>query len=119
MDFRSFPRDKAGYDAAFVVVDRLSKQPITISCYKPTTAEEMAQLFIDYVYRHHEAPETIVSDRGGQFIWKEICGILGTKLKSLSMDGQTEIISQHIIMRLRPLANYYQDNWSRFCLQAP
>jgi transposase InsO family protein len=123
MDFRSFPRDKAGYDAAFVVVDRLSKQPITIPCYKTTTAEEMAQLFIDHVYRHHGAPETIVSDRGGQFIsafWKEFCGILGTKLKLSTAhhaptDGQTEIINQHIIMRLRPLVNYYQDNWSRFC----
>lgn len=123
MDFRSFPPDKSGYDAAFVVVDRLSKQPATIPCHKTTSAQEMAQLFLVHVYPHHGAPESIVSDRGGQFIsafWDEFCDILGVKLKLSTAhhaptDGQTEIINQHIVMRLRPLIDYYQDNWAQFC----
>ena len=27
-------------------------------------------------------------------------------------DGQTEIVNQHIVNRLRPFINHYQDNWS-------
>src|SRR5699024_5073809 len=38
MDFRSFPKDKKGYDAALVVVDRFSKRPISMPCYKTTDA---------------------------------------------------------------------------------
>ena len=64
MDFRSFPRDRHGYDAVFAVVDRLSKRPISIPGHKTITAREMAQLFIIHVYRWKGAPETIVSDRG-------------------------------------------------------
>ena len=68
MDFKSFPKDKHGYDTAYVVIDRLNKQNISIPCYKTTTAKDMAQLYVSYVYRHRRAPQTIVSDRGPQFI---------------------------------------------------
>ena len=120
MDFCSFPRDRHGYDAVFTVVDRLSKRPISIPCHKTITAREMAQLFIVHVYRWKGAPETIVSDRGGQFIsdfWNEFCRILGVKLKLSTSnhpqtDGQTEIWNQYMAQRLRPFVNYYQDNWS-------
>jgi hypothetical protein len=120
MDFRSFPKDQRGYDAAFVVVDRLSKHPISIPCFKTTNAKDMAELFITHVYRHHGVPDSIVSDRGPQFIsdfWNEFCHILGVKLKlstayHAQTDGQTEIVNQHIAMRLRPFVNHFQDNWS-------
>jgi hypothetical protein len=42
MDFKSFPVDKHGYDTAYVVIDRLSKQSTSIPCYKTTTAKDMA-----------------------------------------------------------------------------
>ena len=119
MDFRSFPKDKKGFDAAFIVVDRLSKRSISMPCYKTTNAEEMAQLFIANVYRHRGPPSTIVSDRGPQFIsafWREFSRILGVKLKlstayHAQTDGQTEIINQHIVNRLRPFINHHQDDW--------
>jgi transposase InsO family protein len=120
MDFRSFPTDKHGFDAAFVVVDRLSKRQVSIPCHKTTTAQKMAQLFIENVYRWKGPPDTIVSDRGGQFIsdfWNELCDIIGAKLKLSTSrhpqtDGQTEIVNQYIAQRLRPFVNYYQDDWS-------
>jgi len=122
MDFRTFPRDKHGYDAVFVVVDRLSKRPISIPCHKTTDARGMARLFVTHVYRHKGAPLTIVSDRGGQFIsdfWGEFCKILGAKLKLSTAfhpetDGQTEIVNQYMAQRLRPFANYHQDDWSEW-----
>ena len=119
MDFRTFPKDKHGYDAVFVVVDRLTKRPISIPCHKTIDAREMARF---HVYRHKGAPITIVSDRGGQFIsdfWGEFCGLLGVKLKLSSAfhpqtDGQTEIVNQYMAQRLRPYVDYYQDDWSEW-----
>ena len=110
MDFRSFPKDKFGYDAALVIVDRLSKRPVSIPCHKNINAEQLARLFIEHIYRH----------RGPQFIsafWREFCRILGIKLKlstahHAQTDGQTEIANQYIVYRLRPYINHYQDNWS-------
>jgi hypothetical protein len=64
----------------------------------------MAELFITYVYCHHRVLDSIVLDRGPQFIldfWNEFYHILGVKLK-LSMayhaptNRQTEIVNQHI-----------------------
>ena len=120
MDFKSFPVDKHGYNAAYVVIDRLSKQSTSIPCYKTTTAKDMAQLYVSYVYRYRGAPQTIVSDRGPQFIsdfWNEFCRILGIQLKLSTAfhpqtDGQTEVMNQYLDQRLRPFVSYYQDNWS-------
>jgi transposase InsO family protein len=120
MDFHSMPKDRSGYDNVCVFVCRLSKKPISIPCYKDVTARDMARLFIEHVYRHHGAPDSIVSDRGPQFIsefWTELCRILGIKLKLSTAghpetDGQTEIMNQLLTMRLRPLIDYYQDNWA-------
>lgn len=51
------------------------------------------------------------------FFWDEFCGTLGIRLKLSTAyhpetDGQTEIVNQHINMRLRPFMSHYQDNWS-------
>ena len=120
MDFKSFPKDKRGYDTILVVIDRLSKQSFSLPCYKTTTAREMARLYIEHVYRTKSVPDSIVSDRGPQFVsdfWNEFCRILGVKLKLSTAyhpqtDGQTEIMNQYIDQRLRPFVSYYQDNWS-------
>ena len=79
MDFMTFPKDRQGFDAVFVVVDRLSKRPISIPCYKTIDARGLAKLFVEYVYRYRGLPETIVSDKGPQFVsdfWDEFCHII-------------------------------------------
>ncbi|KAK9649268.1 hypothetical protein HCH54_010284 [Aspergillus fumigatus] len=122
MDFRSFPRSKNEFDAAFVVVDRLTKRPVAVPCYKTTTAKDMARLFLQYIYPWTGLPETIVSDRGGQFIsefWDELCKILQIQIKLSSgqhpqTNGQTEIMNQYIAQRLRPFVSYYQDDWDEW-----
>jgi transposase InsO family protein len=120
MDFCEFSKDQTGCDSILVVVDRLSKKPISIPTNKTATARVLATLFLTHVYRHHGAPDTIVSDRGPQFIadfWAEFCRILGIKRKlstayHAQTDGQTEIVNQYIAQRLRPFVNHFQDNWS-------
>jgi transposase InsO family protein len=87
------PKNRSGYNNVCVFVCRLSKKLISIPCYKDVTARDMARLFIEHVYRHHGAPDSIVSDRGPQFIsefWTELCRILDIKLK-LSTAGHPEI----------------------------
>ena len=67
-----------------IFVDRLSKRPITILVRDTITAKELALLFLEHVIRHVGVPETIVSDRGPQFVsdfWNEFCKRIGTKLK--------------------------------------
>jgi len=46
MDFKDFPKDKAGYNQILVIIDRLTKQAITIPCHKTITARGIAELFI-------------------------------------------------------------------------
>jgi transposase InsO family protein len=119
-DFKSFPKDKHGYDMVYVVIDRLSKQSVCIPCTKNTTAKDMARMYITYIYRWRGLPESMVSDRGPQFVsqfWDEFCAILGIKVKLSTAyhpqtDGQTEIMNQYLDQRLRPFVNHYQDNWS-------
>jgi transposase InsO family protein len=109
------PKDKDGYDVVYIVVDRMSKQAISTACYKTVTAKEMAGMYISSVYQYFGPLESIVSDRGPQFIsqfWKEFCRILGIKLKLSTAfhpqtDGQTEIMNQYLDQRLRPYVNYY------------
>jgi transposase InsO family protein len=120
MDFHSMPEDKQGYDQVFVVVDRLTKRAYSLPCYKTTTAKEMAGMYYKYVWRNHGVPDSVVSDRGPQFIshfWDEFCRMLGVKIKLSSSehpqtDGQTEIMNQYLDQRLRPFVNHYQDNWA-------
>ena len=52
MDFQTFPKDKQEYDAALIIVDQLSKHPISIPCHKIINAAGIAQLFIEHVYQH-------------------------------------------------------------------
>src|SRR5437016_5857197 len=74
------------YKGVLVVVDRLTKifhfVPVRSLC-----AEELADAFIDRIYSLHGAPDTIVSDRGTQFVsmfWKHLCARLKTKLTPLT-----------------------------------
>lgn len=122
MDYCSFNKDKHGFDNILVIIDRLSKQAITIPCHKTITAREQAQLYLSHVYRYYGPPTTMLSDRGPQFIssfWREFNDILGTKVKLSTADhpqtdGQTEIYNQYLQKRLRPFVSYYQDDWSEF-----
>ena len=120
MDFKSFPKDKHGYDSILVFIDRLGKDSVSIPCHKTTDSKGLAQLFIQWIYRFGHCPESITSDRGPQFVsafWTEFCRIIGVKLKLSTAyhkqtDGQTEIMNRYIDQRLRPFVNHYQDNWS-------
>ncbi len=67
-----------------VIIDRFSKRPFSIPCYKNINAKETAQLFIHYIYQIYKPPDTIISNHGPQFIsafWNEFTQILNIRLK--------------------------------------
>ena len=53
-----------GYDSILVVVDRLTKMVHFIPTIEKTSAEGLARLFRDNVWKLHGLPESIISDRG-------------------------------------------------------
>ena len=55
-------------DVILVVCDRLSKMIHFVATMEGMTAEGLARLFRDNVWRLHRLPESVVSDRGPQFI---------------------------------------------------
>ena len=83
-----------GKDAILVVCDQLSKITHFVATTEGTSAEELARLFWDNVWRLHRLPESMVSDRGPQFaaeLTKELNRMLGIKMKlSTAFHSQTD-----------------------------
>jgi hypothetical protein len=48
----------------FVVINRLFKQVISILYYKTIMAEDIARLYIYYIYKYYGVAESIILDRG-------------------------------------------------------
>jgi len=109
-----------GYDSILVVVDRLTKMVHFILTTEKTSAEGLARLFRDNVWKLHGLPESIVSDRGPQFtagIMQELNRMLGIKSKLLTVfhpqtDGQMERVNQELEQYLRMFINHRQEQWS-------
>ena len=55
-----------GKNAILVVCDRLSKMMHFVATIEGTTAEGLARLFRDNMWRLHGLPGSVVSDRGPQ-----------------------------------------------------
>jgi hypothetical protein len=58
------PTSKKDYNIVFVVIDYFNKQAVFLPCYKTVTAEDIARLYIDVIYRYKGPPDSIVFDRG-------------------------------------------------------
>ena len=76
-----------GYDSILVVVDWLTKMVYFIPTTEKTSAEGLARLFRDNVWKLHGLPESIISDRGPQFaagLMRELNEMLGIASKLLT-----------------------------------
>jgi len=108
-----------GYDAILVVCDRLTKMAHFVLTTEKTSAERLARLFRDHVWKLHGLPESIISDRGAQFaanLMRELNWILGieTKLSTAfypQTDGQTERTNQELEQYLRMFIDHRQEQW--------
>ena len=83
------------------------------------SAEELAVLFQDHVWKLHGLSESIISNRGAQFaagLMKELNGMLEIETKLLmafhpQTDGQTERANQELEQYLRMFVDYRQEQW--------
>ena len=88
----------AGKDAILVVCDRLSKMAHFVATMEVTSAEGLARLFRNNIWQLHRLLESIISDRGPQFVaefTRELNKMLGIETRLLTAfylqtDGQME-----------------------------
>ncbi|KAJ8474222.1 hypothetical protein ONZ45_g16023 [Pleurotus djamor] len=110
-----------GYDAIMNVVDYVSKRAHFIPTHTTVSALGAANLFLQHVWKLHGLPNTVVSDRGTQFIaefTREIYEKLGIQLAASTSyhpqtDGQTERCNQELEQYLRTYTNQRQNNWAQ------
>jgi hypothetical protein len=106
------PGGAASYNACLVVVDRYSKTPIFVPCFKEDSAMDTAILFWNRVMPRTGIPKIIISDRDPKFtseFWKSLHCMLGTKLAfSTAYHPQTDGLAERMIQTL-------EDMVRRFC----
>ena len=54
-----------GYDSILVVCNRMTKMVYFVPTTERTSAEEVAKLFQNNIWKLHGFPESIIMDRGG------------------------------------------------------
>ena len=102
-----------------VVCNQLTKMAHFIPTTEKTSAEGLARLFRDHVWKLHRLPESIISDRGAQFaanLMKELNQILGIETRLLTAfhpqtDRQTEQTNQELEQYLRMFIDHQQEQW--------
>jgi transposase InsO family protein len=91
-------------------------------CKGTCDSKEVAQLYIEHIWKLHGLPKTIISDRGPQFVsefWKhltqrlKITALLSTAYHP-ETDGQTEIANSFLEQYLRSHVSYLQDDWAQW-----
>ena len=116
----------AGKDAVLVVCDRLSKMTHFVATTEGTSAEGLARLFWDNVWKLHGLPESVVSDRRPQFaveLTRELNRMLGIKTKLSTAfhpqtDGQTERMNQELEQYLWFFIEHRQKDWPEWLATA-
>ena len=122
MDFMTgLPETEEGYDTLVVFVDKLTKLVhMAPTCKKGLTAEEVANLFLREVFRHHGVPQVIISDRDTRLtsaFWREVMTQLGSKCKYSTAfhpqtDGQTEVYNKVVEQMMRNFVSPTMTNWA-------
>lgn len=108
------------YDSILVVVDRFTKTARYIPVNATITASELAETFINTIFKDYGTPAGITSDRGPQFtsqFWSHFmfCLKIRRRLSTAfrpQTDGQTERQNQTLEHYLRCYCNYAQDDWA-------
>ncbi|XP_019163484.1 PREDICTED: uncharacterized protein LOC109159828 [Ipomoea nil] len=105
-----------------VVVDRLTKYAHFIAVSHPYTAEIIANLFMENIYRLHGLPRSIISDRDKVFtsrFWQALFKNMQVQLNLSTAyhpqtDGQTERVNQCLESYLRCMAFQKPASWGKW-----
>jgi hypothetical protein len=110
------------FDSILTITDHdCTKAAIFIPCNKTITAEGVAELYLQHVFKQFGLPQKIISDRdprlAGKFA-RALCTALGiTQNMSTAFhprtDGQSERTNQGLEQYLRFYINTKQSNWAQ------
>ncbi|GJV71626.1 putative reverse transcriptase domain-containing protein [Tanacetum coccineum] len=114
-----FPRSSGGYDAIWVIVDRLTKSAHFLPIREDYKMEKLARIYINEIVARHGVPVSIISDRDGRFashLWQALQEALGTKLHMSTAyhpetDGQSERTIQTLEDMLRACVMDFGGSW--------
>jgi len=111
-----------GKQVIFVVVDRLSKAAHFMALSPPYTVADVAQCFLDHVFKLHGFPDTITNDKDPIFVshfWKEFMSLQGIQVQ-LSIayhpqtDGKSEVVNRFLETYLRCMSSDSLAQWSKW-----
>jgi hypothetical protein len=115
------PVSTKGFDSIFVFVDHgLTKGVVLTPCHKTITADGIADILFDKILVRYGRPDSIISDRGPQFVSKafqDCLDRLGVKSKLSTSyhpqtDGATERTNQEIQAYLSMFCTLQPEIWS-------
>ena len=110
-----------GFDSILVMVDcGLMKGVILLPCNKIITAEQVAELLLEHLYKQFRLPDEFISDRGPQFAahaFQELLKLLNVTSKlSMAYHPQTdkamEQVNQEIEAYLLIFCSSYSNEWA-------
>ncbi|QRW18000.1 Retrotransposable element Tf2 protein [Rhizoctonia solani] len=115
------PKDGA-YNSILVIVDSFTKYVILVECSKKLKAPELADLFLQHVWKKYGMPEKTISDQGRVFnnkFLKALYQRLGIDPHFSSAyhpqsNGQTERVSPSIEHFLRAYSSINQRDWVKW-----
>ena len=122
MDFIVYLPMSNGYNAIFVVVDRLSKHANFIPTTTGLTAEDFGRLFIKKITLKFRIPESIICDRDPRWtldFWKAVAKALRSSMLLSSShhpqtDGQTEIVNKFLETMIRAYIKPDKSDWAEW-----
>nr|GEZ76798.1 retrotransposon protein, putative, Ty3-gypsy subclass [Tanacetum cinerariifolium] len=120
MDFvTKLPKSSQGYDANWVIADRLTKSAIFTPIRETNPMDKLARIYLKEVVTRHGIPVSIISDHDPRFasnFWRYLQNALGTRLDMSTAyhpetDGQSERTIQTLEDMLRACAIDFRKGW--------
>lgn len=107
------------YDSILTITDKFSKAIMLVPGKESWSSKTWADAFYRTVWKSWGFPQSMISDRGGQFIsafWKALfkkarCKLHLTTAYHAKSDGQSERTNQSVEIALRHLVNGSQSDW--------
>nr|GEZ20156.1 hypothetical protein [Tanacetum cinerariifolium] len=119
------PRSSSGYDAIWVIVDRLTKSAQFLPIREDFKMEKLARIYINEIVARHGVHVSIILDRDGRFLshfWRALQKALGTRLDMSSWDTHLLLVefsynnSYHKSIKCAPFEALYGLSNLRKCL---
>lgn len=122
MDFIEGLPKSHNKEVVLVIIDRLTKYGHFLALSHPYTVEQVAEMFMENIYKLHGLPQDIVSDRDRVFVsqfWKGVFKAMGVKLSMSTAyhphsDGQTERLNRCLETYLRCMTFQRPKQWVKW-----